>query len=109
MSLIKYNKDGKIRLSWADKKTKKRLKIILEKSQRNSTKMWNTIKYFNSLGLEVPKELEDRFYSDYKKHISLIAYISNRNLHYEWLCRKEFDKLQSRATLDYIWNNGKNL
>lgn len=50
MSLVKLDKNGRIRESWAEKKTTKRLKIILKKVRRNKYKlldMWYDLKYYN--------------------------------------------------------------
>lgn len=50
MSLVKLDKNGRIRESWAEKKTTKRLKIILEKVRSNKYKlldMWYDLKYYN--------------------------------------------------------------
>ena len=61
MSLVKLNKNGRIRESWAEKRTTKRLKIILKKVSSNRSKlfdMWWDLKYYNLETTEVKRMWE---------------------------------------------------
>jgi len=61
MSLVKLDKNGRIRESWAEKKTTKRLKIILKKVSSNKNKlfdMWWDLKYYNLETTEVKRMWE---------------------------------------------------
>jgi hypothetical protein len=61
MSLVKLDKNGRVRESWAEKKTTKRLKIILKKVSTNKKKlsdMWRDLKYYNLNTAEVKRMWE---------------------------------------------------
>jgi hypothetical protein len=61
MSLVKLDKDGRIKESCAEKKTTKRLKIILKKVSSNKSKlfdMWWDLKYYNLDVTEVKRMWE---------------------------------------------------
>ena len=61
MSLIKLDKRGVIRESWAEKKTTKRSKVILKKVSSNKYKlftMWYSLKSYNLETKEVKRMWE---------------------------------------------------
>jgi hypothetical protein len=61
MSLVKLDKNGRVKESWAEKKTTKRLKIILKKVSSNRSKlfdMWWDLKYYNLDTTEVKRMWE---------------------------------------------------
>ena len=55
MSLVKLDKNGRIRESWAEKKTTKRLKIILEKVRKNQSRLFKLERDLKQYGFEATK------------------------------------------------------
>jgi len=59
MSLIKLDKNGDLRESWWQKKSKKRLKMILLKLNLHRYKLQNTIYFLSGIGRST-KELKEK-------------------------------------------------
>jgi hypothetical protein len=63
MSLIKLNAENRIKESWWDKKSIKRLDIILFKSRKNYNTLSNTIDILKSYNLPIDENIEKLYNS----------------------------------------------
>lgn len=63
MSLIKLNKDNRIKESWWDKKSIKRLEVILFKCRKHYNTLYNTISVLKSHNLPIDEKIENLYLS----------------------------------------------